>query len=243
MYGMRKDRQTIFKFKQFDIHNERSAMKVGTDGVLLGAWCHIPSQSVVWDVGAGTGLISIMLAQRFATSLITAIEIDSDAACEAERNAKMSPWGDRIRIVEGDIMNVYESLPRPDVIISNPPFFKNGLKAPDQARAMARNGASLSFSSLISLASEVLSDDGRLVMISPVDDMDEIEFETAMHRLYVKRKCMVRSKPDVAAKRILWEFTKTKSSDTVLSELCIRDSEERYSDDYRSITRDFYLNF
>lgn len=231
----------IFRFKKFELSNSASAMKVGTDGVLLGAWCLLGDARVVWDVGCGTGLIALMLAQRGASSVI-AIDVDSGTCEEARFNVGNSPWSDVVSVVEGDVSEVYGELACPDLIVSNPPYFSDSLKSPDKHRCCARHEESLSYGSLIAIASEVLSEHGRLCMISPVTRRGDIEWECLLRKLYVQRVtevCPVDGRP---ATRLLWEVGRNRCVMAV-DGMNVRDAGNEYSDDYKSITGDFYLEF
>ena len=149
--------KSVFRFKRFELANEKSAMKIGTDGVLLGAWADVSNARTAWDVGCGTGLITLMLAQRTDNMDIIGIEIDSDAAEESSANVRASEWSRRVRVVYDDVLKCYNELPVPDLIVSNPPFFKNALKAHGLARNSARHDDTLSYADLIRVASESLS--------------------------------------------------------------------------------------
>ena len=142
-------REKVFRFKQFGVRHEKSAMKVGTDGVLLGAWTNAENAKKVLDIGTGTGLIALMIAQR-SKALITGIEIDEDAAEEAYENFVSSPWGDRLRVENSDFA-VFSNIcnEKYDVIVSNPPYFVDSLECPDEKRGKARHTSSLSFENLI----------------------------------------------------------------------------------------------
>lgn len=237
-------RETIFRFKQFSLSNNDSAMKVSTDGVLLGAWCP-PVNGHVWDVGAGTGLIALMLAQRGAQG-VSAVEIAPLAAKEAMKNVSASPWPDRINTICGDICDVCGILPRPDLIVSNPPYFVSSLKPADGARSLARHEGSLTYDSLIAIASHYLTDEGRLCMVSPADRRADIEWSTALHRLYVRRMTSVSTIEGKDPTRMLWEFGRTPAK-LLEDSLAIRreagDKSGEYTEEYMDLTRDFYLNF
>ena len=158
-----------FTFKQFEINHEGCAMKVGTDGVLLGAWCSSQSARRIADVGTGTGLISLMCAQRNATAKIDAIEIDSSAAKCARENVARSVWNDRIEVIESAIQQ-FSTEERYDLIVSNPPYFSETLQSPDPSRATARHNCSLPHRDLIDAAKRLLTPEGRLSIILPTDE-------------------------------------------------------------------------
>lgn len=233
------DRETRFRFKQFEVSDCVSAMKVGTDGVLLGVWCPVEGVRKAVDVGTGTGLIALMLAQRGVES-IYGVEIDKAAAEEAAANASSSIWSDRIKIECADINSITFAPESVDLIISNPPFFSSALKSPDDARATARHENGLNYESLIALASKALAPNGKLAVISPADRESDITFLCAMYKMWIVRKTYVKASPSHAAKRLLWVIARLQlpcSSDT----LCIKDENNRYSDEYIRLTRDFYL--
>lgn len=239
-----KLRRDIFRFKQFSVANNRSAMKVGTDGVLLGAWTLIGHDvKRVWDAGAGTGLLSLMIAQRYENVSIDAIEIDAAAAMECRENVAGSPWSDRIRTIEGDLMDVWRSLERPGVIISNPPFFSNGLKAPDKARTVARHadGGNMGPVALISLAGKVLNEGGSLCMITPADIEEEVIFATTMARLSPAKITEVASKSGKAPTRLLWQLTKGNVT-TERTRMILRGEDSEMSDEFKKLTEEFYLD-
>ena len=149
-----------FEFKQFKIYHDRCAMKVGTDGVLLGAWAEVTESSRILDIGCGSGLVTIMAAQRSQAN-VYGVEIERNAALQAIGNAARSPWGRRIHIVCEDICNFQDSTGF-DTILVNPPFFEEELLPPDAARSSARHTASLSFASLLQQVARLLRDTGRL---------------------------------------------------------------------------------
>lgn len=224
-----------FRFKQFGVDDRRSALRVGTDGVLVGAWAVAPQGAIrMLDVGAGCGVIALMLAQRHADALITASEIDAGSVDDLRLNILNSPWSDRISVAEGDFNGVDGVF---DLIASNPPYFTNGELAPDASRARARHASCLSPVSLIRYAAAHLSPDGVLAMITPVEQAPCIEAEAAFARLSLKRRTDVATSPRRGVTRTLWEFTKAP---------CVLPTPDRLdlnSDDYRILTRDFYLHF
>lgn len=232
------DRETIFRFKQFAVTNDRSAMKVGTDSVTLGAWVAVNGVGTALDVGSGCGVLSLMLVQRGVES-VTGIEIDGDAVEEARLNVAHSPWPERIRIEKGDVgeWSINQTVPQLfDLIISNPPYFSYELVSPEQWRATARHEGTLSFATLMGLAERHLAPEGRLAIVAPSDREKDIEWEAALKRLSVIRKCRLSTSPRKAPKRVMYEFAKGDFEQEENRLLIIN------SEVYKTITQDFYLD-
>lgn len=232
------NREHVFRFKQFEVRNRMSAMKVGTDGVLLGAWCHVAGCRRVLDIGAGTGLISLMIAQREPDAFIDAVEIERDAAAEARDNFDSSPWSDRLRVIEADFNRWTAGIDAPyDLIVSNPPYFNSELKAPDASRALARHGEGLTYDSIVkAAASGLLSPEGRLCMISPVEREGDIMFSAAMARMSLARLTRVVTRPSTGrVTRLLWELS---LGDAVT----VEDVVTVGSPDYNDLVSAFYLD-
>ena len=238
--GTNPNRNSTFRFKQFEIDNSVSAMKVGTDGVLLGAWATADNPLSILDIGAGTGLISIMLAQRFTNATITGIEIDSAATQEAQKNVKASHWSDRITVECCDFCQ-WETSAKFDLIVSNPPFFTNGIKSPDSSRASARHAAQLSPKSIIEKGSSLLTDDGVLAMIIPTEMIDNLIFSATLNHLNTHEIMTVTTRIGKPAKRALISFSRQPSL-LAKTELVISD-QNGYTTQYRNLTKDFYLQF
>ncbi len=230
-----------FRFKRFELSNSLSAMKVGTDGVMLGAWARVDGVVRAWDVGCGTGLIALMLVQRAGVEM-TAVDIDAGACREASYNVASSPWPDAVKVVHGDVTRIWRSLPAPDLIVSNPPYFANSLKAPDDGRSMARHEGTLTYASLVKIAASALTEHGRLCMVSPADRRADIEWECMMNRLYVRRITEVCSVKGRDAVRLMWEVSRD-AGPLAIDRVDIRSANNVYSDEYRSLTGDFYLEF
>lgn len=228
-----------FRFKQFEVFNERSALKVGTDGVLLGAWAAAGcSPARILDVGTGTGVIALMMAQRFTQSTVTGIDIDCDSVEEAAANFASSPWPDRL---EACLKAVQDWQEETDLIVSNPPFFINSLKAPDNRRSVARHTDTLQYRDLIAVAKRCLTADGRLAVIYSSSEAEVFAGEALSAGLFPVRICHVRTKDGKAPKRFLMELS-YKRKEPFIEELSIQRGDE-FSEEYRSLTRDFYLKF
>lgn len=234
-------REKVFRFKQFSVRNDKSAMKVGTDGVLLGAWADVTSAKRVLDIGTGTGLIALMIAQR-CNAKITAVEIDNDAACEASQNFLESPWAERLSVEKADF-EIYanECTEKYDVIVSNPPYFVNSLECPDDKRTKARHTDSLSYNTLIEGASKLLTESGSIFLITPSDVEEIIDKCVKAYGMYVVEKVYVCPVVNGLPKRILWKISKNNS---VLkeSDFAIEIDRHKYTQEYISLTREYYLN-
>lgn len=235
-------KQYEFRFKQFSISHCNAAMKVGTDGVLLGAWIPLSgSENTIWDIGCGSGLIGLMLAQRTEDARILGFEIEPHAAVEAMGNVEQSPWSDRITILEADATDLPAGLPIPDLIVSNPPFFTERLQAPDENRRLARHEATFGVEALIRIAAACLSDAGRLCFIAPSERAEEILFAASIARLYPRRRTEVISREGKPAVRTLWELSR-KDGMCIDEKLSIRNADNEYSIEYKDLTNEFYTH-
>ena len=234
--GTNRNREDVFRFKQFTVSNRLAAMKVGTDGVLLGAWCNVDGCRSVLDVGTGSGLIALMIAQRNAEATVTGVEIDADAATEARENVAASPWHDRINIVEGDFKELVhnDSLGKYDLIVSNPPFFATDIMSPDKSRAMARHSNSLDYSDLIKASLTLLNDGGSLAFVSPTNREDDILMSATLAGMCVNNITKVFTKQRaVHPTRLLWQLSLNGSQ--------VIDSLRVGSGKYIELTSEFYL--
>ena len=232
-------REKVFRFKQFAVVNDRTAMKVGTDGVLLGAWCTVEGARHVLDVGTGCGVIALMIAQRNASAVINAIDIDHDAIEEATLNFKASPWSERLTAIEGDF-NEQQTAERYDLIVSNPPSSTNGVLPTGHARTQARHTGTLSYRQLIEGASRLLSDDGTLALITPTDAEQDIIEAATFASLPVRRLTRVIPVEDAAPKRTLWLLSRRDMAyceDT----LTIAHRDGTFTSEYIALTGAFYL--
>jgi tRNA1Val (adenine37-N6)-methyltransferase len=215
-------------------------MKVGTDGCLLGAWadCMLRPQHVL-DIGAGTGLMSLMLAQRFPQVKIEAVEIGEECATQCRENISNSPWTDRIATHNVAIQN-FEHSAIFDLIVCNPPFFSNSFASPNQARHTARHDDSLSVDQLFASVKRLLSANGVFSLIIPTDRISDFATASQKHSLFIKRKTWVKATPTKAAKRVLLSFGYLKA-ESEENEMFIETSRGNYSEDFRNLLADFYL--
>lgn len=230
-----------FQFKQFKIIQENAAMKVNTDGVLLGAWTNLDGVKTVLDVGAGTGLIALMIAQR-CDAIITGVEIEKNAAEEAVQNVQNSNWGNSVTIQNISFQEFAAvSEIEFDLIVSNPPFFSNGVKNADPNLSMARHNDLLPFTDIISGAVKLLTDTGKLALILPFDQSVDFIEKARLNRLFLNRMTDVKPFPDRQANRCLMEFRKLESDNEKTEISVFGDSKIEYSEEFKGLTHDFYL--
>lgn len=232
--------KVMFQFKQFTIEQELCAMKVGTDGVLLGAWADIRPGCRLLDVGTGTGVIALMAAQRGAEH-VTAVEIDTATAAQAARNAADSEWADRIEVLSLDVAD-YVTDARFDRILSNPPYFRDSLRSPDLGRNTARHNDALSYETLTGCAASLLTPGGQLCVVLPYDSVGEFVRCALLKELYLVRRTDVVTAPGRSPKRSLLAFSNTESQ-LVADVLAIRDDSGNETADYINLVKDFYLNY
>ena len=228
-------REITFRFKQFALTDRRCGMKIGTDAVLAGVLSTLcRDDGAVADIGAGCGIIALMLAQRYPLARIDAVEIDHGAASDLRENVEFSPWKDRVRCVEDDFSSLDGAY---DLIVSNPPYYNNGDVAPDLSRATARHAGSLSPGSLVSFAVTHLNPGGRLAMIVPTESVSDIESRAVFGRLSLARRTDISTSPRRGITRSFLEFSNDLSVTPCVGGL-VAGSEE-----YRRLTHDFYLKY
>ncbi len=204
-------------------------MKVGTDGVLLGAWANCGQRML--DAGTGTGVVALMLAQRFAEGQVTAIDIDAGAVRQATENARLSPFADRVTVLQESLQSHAGCY---DAIVCNPPFFIASLQAPDEQRSIARHATTLTYMELMQAAWRLLADDGELSVVVPFDYRKRMEDEATIQGFFPSRLCAVRTTDKKPARRYLLAFRK-HPCERVVERLTLGD--ERY----QALTADFYL--
>jgi len=228
-----------FEFKQFKIYQDKAAMKVGTDGVLLGAWASINEASNILDIGAGTGLIAIMCAQRNENAHIDAIEIDELASEQAKENINACPWTTRISITNKALQN-FIPVSKYDAIITNPPFFVNSTKTSCDKKTTARHTDTLPFEEIINFSLKHLTPKGKLSVVLPVTESETFINIALEQKLYCTRKTIVIPKPGAQAKRLLMEFSPLYSK--MITKTFTTETEQRhfYTEEYKELTGEFY---
>jgi len=236
------NKMRFFRFKQFQITDNRSAMKVGTDSVILGAWVGVEAVKNVLDIGCGSGLLSLLVAQRIASAKIMGVEIDEGACLDAEFNFSKSKWNERLSVIHADILSV-SIKQKYDLIISNPPFFKSSLLPNEKNRAGARHDESLSLNNLLLFVKNHLADEGRFALVFPFDREEELLLLASNNGLFPQRILHTKNKPSAQTKRSFIEFSKFENMQPQMDELEIRNKNSEYSTDYKELTKDFYLNF
>lgn len=243
-----------FRFRQFVVWHDRCAHRVGTDGVLLGAWASLEGRRRILDIGTGSGLIALMAAQRNPQARVVALEIDESAVGQARENVAQSPFAGRIEVVQADVRDFVPALPDKsdgaspsvaenafDCILCNPPFFTEDTLPDNSSRALARNAAMLSFDELLQAAQRLLSEDGEFHVILPSAEVKSFVDKAFMNGLHVIRHCRVRTVPTKPPRRSLLSLSRAGSIDYAASELVLQNSDGSRSADYSRLTKDFYL--
>jgi tRNA1Val (adenine37-N6)-methyltransferase len=226
-----------FRFQQFEVYHDRCGMKVGTDGVLLGAWVQSGTARRILDVGAGSGLIALILAQRSSAEVV-GVEFDAVAADQAAENVRNSLWSQRIRIVCDDFRRLEE---KPfDLIVSNPPFYQHALRAPSASRNHARHDVTLSYTDLVGKAEALLTESGRLAVIIPMSNVDEFEDMCWGRKLYTSRRCEVSTLEGETPKRVLLEFSRQRMQ-IERTTLAVASRTMPRTEAFSTLTSDLYL--
>lgn len=232
-------RNSGFTFKQFHVEHDRCAMKVGTDGILLGAWAPVAETRRVLDIGTGSGLVALMLAQRSRSDcLIDGVELDMDATTQARKNVAASPWASRVTIIESAIQD-YQAQPY-DLIVSNPPYFVAGQSFSDPARALARHTGALGSRDLLAACQRLLSATGEVALVLPTAMADEILCISADYDLHGVCYTAVITRAGKEANRVLLLLGRGLSR-CEQDEIVIHSADSAYSDRYIQLTHPFYL--
>lgn len=227
-----------FSFKRFTVRHDLCAMKVGTDGVLLGTWARGGRR--ILDAGTGSGLIALCMAQRFSEAMITAIDIDCEACKQAQINAEASPFASRITVRNASLQTFEDA--EFDAIVCNPPFYKDSLQCPDKRRTLARHASSLTANDLMSHAARLLRQGGELSVVVPSDLRGEFDGEALFANLRPSRVCMVRTVERKAASRCLMAWRKGTAEAVEETEVWLNDNDGQRSEWHKRLTHDFYLN-
>lgn len=216
-------------------------MKVGTDGTLLGAWASAPAQSrYILDIGTGTGLIALMVAQRYPEAQIVGIDIDDAAVAQAIENVAASPFTERISILKQDV-TTYKPEMQFDVIVSNPPYFVDSLTCPDEQRSIARHAVTLTFEALIKSAYRLLKTEGTFSVVIPTEMRSKLEASARLEGFFISKVCCIKTTPKKPSKRQLIEFTKNPVNELFTCEGILETSPNTRSDWYQKLTNDFYI--
>lgn len=234
-----------FQFKEFTVNQDKTAMKIGTDAVLLGAWCAVDAYpNSILDIGSGTGIIALMVAQRCDAMTIDAVEIDENAYEQTVENFEQSDWGDRLYCYNASFQDFAEEITEEeetyDLIISNPPFYTDEFETENEARNKARFTSSLSFEALISGVSKILSKSGTFAVVIPKKEEDNFTTLALENNLFLNRACRVKGTEISEIKRSLLEFSFEEST-LIEEELIIEISRHNYTKEYIALTKDFYL--
>ena len=233
----------MFQFKQFSVQQDRCAMKVGTDSVLLGAWCPIENNPFsVLDIGAGTGILSLMIAQRSNAEQIDALEIDEEAYEQCVENFENSPWGDRLFCFHAGLDEfVDEPEDEYDLIISNPPFYSEDYKTENSKRDLARFQEAMPFDDLVEAADLLLSENGIFAVIIPYKEEEKFIDLCAEVELFPVKVTRIKGTPNTEIKRSLLAFKRYELPVLEADELVIETSRHKYTEEYIDLTKDFYL--
>jgi tRNA1Val (adenine37-N6)-methyltransferase len=232
---------TYFSFKQFTIHQDKSAFKVGTDGVLLGACAGLSGIGNILEIGSGTGVVSIMLAQR-CDATITAIEPDFDSFMQTTENVARCKWHDRIKLEHTDLQN-FKTSEKFDLIITNPPYFSDSLKNPDARKAVTRHNDSLSSAEILDGALRLMKEDGHLQLIMPYAEGNVFIAEAAGYGLYCNNILKIKPLPSGEIRRLILTFSKIKRK-PVEKFLTIENGvRHEFTEEYKILTKEFYLKF
>ncbi len=237
---MGKKKETTFRFKQFEIHHHKSTMKVGTDAVLLGAWANVDGAKRILEVGTGSGVIALMLAQRTSeTAAIDALEIDADSVLQATENVKRSPWPTKVVVIPKALQDWKPDL-KYDLIITNPPFFSKSLLPPDPTRTRARHSVNLSSADLLAYSRKLLAHNGTLSVVLPFLEGNAFIQSAMSNQFYLSRQTAVFTRKGKPQERWLLEFKKTEIPCTQTIITLFTSGNER-SEAYNDLTSDFYL--
>lgn len=230
-----------FQFKQFTVAQDKAAMQVGTDGVLLGAWVDVQNAYSILDVGSGTGLIALLCAQRSSATIIDAIELEENAYLQAVENFEQSNWNDRLFCYHTSFQQFYKEIEEEyDVIVSNPPFYTSTFKNLEEKRALARHVENLPYKDLLLGTSKLLAEKGVAAFIIPFTEESSFLQLATTYNLYANKITRVRGTKNSEIKRSLLQLSFQKT-EIEISELIIETTRHNYTPEYTSLVKDFYL--
>lgn len=232
-----------FRFQQFEIQQDQCPMKVGTDGILLGAWADIQDAKKILDIGTGTGLIAIMLGQRNAEAVVHAVEIDESACSQANENMQNVPWSDRLKALPVAIQDFAKTTnDQYDLIVSNPPFFSGGTLSDKQGRNEVRHTVKLPHGDLLSAVRNLLSANGKFAVILPLIEGLRFEELAKTYNLYGTQKTEVLPKKDSNVERLLLQFERVEK-EVITNQLIVQKSDEAndWTEEFKALTGMFYL--
>ncbi len=232
-----------FRFKQFVVEDDQSSMRIGTDAVLLGSWINPGYASYILEIGTGCGVIALMMAQK-CNAEITAIDIDEKSVRQADMNFRNASWHIRLKTLYCSFQEFADYYPdKFDLIITNPPYFINSLSSPFKSRNIARHDDQLNTRDLIKGVTRILGIIGKFCLIFPAEGAIKFQDYAKEHSLFLNRQLMVKPKPGAKPNRIAMEFSFTSPESVITEEIIIRREDNSFTDDYRELTKDFYLEF
>lgn len=232
-----------FRFKQFVVEDDQSSMRIGTDAVVLGSWINPENVSGILEIGTGCGVIALMMAQK-CDAVITAIDIDENSIPQAAMNFQNSPWNMRMRALHCSFQEFAGHHPdKFDLIITNPPYFTNSLRSPLKSRNIARHDDHLKANDLLAGVLKTLSHSGKFHLILPAEDAIKFQEYAKEYYLFLIRQLMIKPKPGAKPNRIAMEFSFTPAESVITEEIIIRREDNSFTDAYRELTGDFYLDF
>jgi len=230
-----------FRFKQFSVEDDRSTMRVGTDAVLLGAWASPRPAHTILDTGTGCGVISLMLAQQ-SDAGIDAIELDKESAIQAKYNFEQSPWNTRLNIFHSSLQDFTRTCnKRYDLILTNPPFFRNSLKSPDPLRNLARHSVSLTPQELLDCVKKLLTDQGRFLLILPGTEGQKFSILAEESGMFIQKQLNIRPKPGKPVNRGLFSYGLQLKGKPETTELTLRKNDKEYTTEYLELTAPYYF--
>jgi tRNA1Val (adenine37-N6)-methyltransferase len=239
-----KTKKSVFHFKQFSVSDQNSALKTGTDAVLLGAWTQIKNIKTILDIGCGSGIIALMLAQRNPKATIIGIDNHEGSIKDAKENFSNSQWKENLKAIEISWLEYLQSCEiKYDVIISNPPFFIDSLKSPYSGQNISKHTDTINPEIIINSAKKLLSANGQINLILPFDQKDRVINAAISNGYYINRECEAIPKPGKKANRLMLELKITVEKVVEKTSLIIRNEDNSYTSQYKSLTRDFYQIF